>query len=138
MKTKQKEFFTEMIDYWTENWDKPYIRDELTVDDVIGQFLFLMNRRVSVMCMNFLCRVMYYMREGLIQLTKVRDYCKRETPNNLPNFFNKLIMRKMIPPDSAEEEELMDNSTIICHILQYFGLWIYDERYTDYKVKPNY
>lgn len=32
----------------------------------------------------------------------------------------------------------MNNSILICQILQYFGLWLYDEKYTNYKLHPNH
>ena len=55
----------------------------------------------------------------------------------MPNFFNSLVMKKYIPPENSDEDELVNNSALICKILQFFGLWLYDERYTNLKIQPN-
>ena len=46
-------------------------------------------------------------------------------------------MKKYIPPESSDEDELVNNSVLICKILQFFGLWLYDEKYTNLKIQPN-
>ena len=56
---------------------------------------------------------------------------------DLPNHFNALIMKRLIPPDNVEEDELMNNSILVCKGLQFFGLWLYDEKYTDFLLKSN-
>ena len=56
------------------------------------------------MAMNFLLRVFYYVRDGLILITKSREYCLKETPSSLPNHFNSLIMKRLIPPENIEED----------------------------------
>lgn len=47
-------------------------------------------------------------------------------------------MNRRIPPENVEEDELMNNSTIICRVLEEFGHWLYDERFTDYKIIAKY
>lgn len=32
----------------------------------------------------------------------------------------------------------MYNPIIVCAVLEYFGYWLYDEAYTDYKLSANY
>lgn len=32
----------------------------------------------------------------------------------------------------------MHNPIIVCKVLEHFGNWLYDEKYTDYKVQANY
>lgn len=34
--------------------------------------------------------------------------------------------------------EVMSNSDLAKRVIEHFGNWIYDEKFTDYKTKPNY
>lgn len=35
-------------------------------------------------------------------------------------------------------QELMSNSQIAKRVIEHFGNWMYDEKFTDYKTIPNY
>ena len=109
-----------------------------SIDHVSSLFLTLLNPRVSSSCMNFLIRVFYYMREGLKIEHRRNLYCENESPANLPNDFNSLILHRRIPPDNVEEDELLNNQVIVCKVLEQFGHWLYEERYTDFKLIGKY
>lgn len=57
---------------------------------------------------------------------------------NLPNYFNSTILNKRIPAHGFDEDEMMHNPLIICNVFEYFGDWLYDERFTDFKITANY
>lgn len=110
----------------------------MTLNQIFGIFLMLMNIRVSSSCISFLLRYFYYLRKAIDEETGDEGYCQTHNAEKVPTFFNSIILSKKIPLAGVDEEELMYNPTVVCTILEYFGYWLYDEQYTDYKITPNY
>jgi hypothetical protein len=113
-------------------------RPLLSINQIFGIFLMLMNTRVSSSCINFLLRLFFYLHLGLKMETKIEDYSEKSNAMELPNYFNAVILNQRIPPPRFEEDEMMYNPIVICHVLEFFGNWLYDERFTDYKIEGNF
>ena len=83
-----------MLKYWEENELKEKekygsIKKELiNADLVFGKFIFEMNKRVNSTCINFLIRLIIYLRKGICREKKNPNYCLECTASLIPNTFN--------------------------------------------------
>jgi hypothetical protein len=75
--------------------------------------------------------------ELLITEKKEEDYCKNNNGAFLPHFFNELIIRKKVPPVKHLYEPQSSSVTVACKVLFNFGVWLFEEKYSNYSIKYN-
>jgi hypothetical protein len=101
---------------------------------VFGRFLFEMNKRTTSECINFLCRMIYYLKQAVCEIKNNSEYCSECTASMIPSTLNEIITGSHLPPSNDLDKNIQD-AALLCKIIMFLCGWMFSEEYTNFTVK---
>lgn len=96
-----------------------------------------MKKLVKGEAFSYLCNLVVKFVELIVEEKKDKDFCSHNNGTLLPYFFNDLISKKRVPAVKYLYEPNSNNLSVGCKVLYNFGVWLFEQKYSNFSIKYN-